>query len=90
MPHYTSYKRHTSTYNYLSDIVLELLRREKRYGIQPDEDLDLLNKAEKTRIYAEYIMKDINRAYTICAVEYGSIDDRKCYCGLIVTVSNRE
>ncbi|KNA21587.1 hypothetical protein SOVF_041710 isoform A [Spinacia oleracea] len=57
MPHYTSYKRHTSTYNYLSDIVLELLRREKRYGIQPDEDLDLLNKAEKTRIYAEYIMK---------------------------------
>ncbi|XP_056691158.1 ABC transporter G family member 32 isoform X2 [Spinacia oleracea] len=52
------------------DMVLELLRREKRSGIQPDEDLDILIKAlalgeQKTSLYAEYIMKILG--LDICA-----------------------
>ncbi|XP_021746264.1 ABC transporter G family member 32-like isoform X1 [Chenopodium quinoa] len=44
------------------DMILELLRREKRSRTQPDEDLDILIKAlalgeQKTSLYAEYIMK---------------------------------
>ncbi|KAL2922698.1 ABC transporter G family member 32, partial [Bienertia sinuspersici] len=45
-----------------TDMILELLRREKRSGINPDEDLDIFIKAlapgeQKTSLYAEYIMK---------------------------------
>ncbi|XP_074286370.1 ABC transporter G family member 32-like [Silene latifolia] len=47
---------------YKSDMISELLRREKNCRIQPDEDLDILIKTlalgeQKTSLYAEFIMK---------------------------------
>ncbi|XP_010670754.2 ABC transporter G family member 32 isoform X2 [Beta vulgaris subsp. vulgaris] len=52
------------------DMISELLRREEKSGIKPDEDLDILIKAlalgeQKTSLYTEFIMKILG--LDICA-----------------------
>ncbi|KAK4265147.1 hypothetical protein QN277_026234 [Acacia crassicarpa] len=52
------------------DMLLELARREKNYGIKPDEDLDIFMKAlalgeQETNLVVEYVMKILGM--DICA-----------------------
>lgn len=64
------FSAHCQGVGFRYDMILELLRREKCSGIQPDDDLDILVKAmalggKKTCLYAEYIMKILG--LDICA-----------------------